>query len=186
MLDQRTAPYAILLLRLALGAFFWAHLYLKFFLYPGGFQQWWDNFALNGYYWFVPWYAVSAEVVGAFLIIPGIYARWASLYALPLMVERGAFHSGAQRFFLCRRRMRIPHRLGDHADGASVGRRWRLCAEAVAIALGVWPQTRGGVARQQIRFGTLQYAEGESGGQLGREGHVWTGGTDVLEVETGI
>jgi putative oxidoreductase len=56
MLDQRTAPYGILLLRLALGAFFWAHLYLKFFLYPGGFHQWWDNFAINGYYWFVPWY----------------------------------------------------------------------------------------------------------------------------------
>lgn len=90
MLDQRTAPYGILLLRLALGAFFWAHLYLKFFLYPGGFHQWWDNFAINGYYWFVPWYAVTAEAAGAFLIIPGIYARWASLYAPPLMV--GAVH----------------------------------------------------------------------------------------------
>jgi len=90
MIDERTAPYGILLMRLTLGAFFWAHIYLKFFLYPGGFHQWWDNFAINGYYWFVPWYAVSAEIVGAFLIIPGIYARWASLYALPLMV--GAAH----------------------------------------------------------------------------------------------
>jgi putative oxidoreductase len=34
--------------------------------------------------------SVTAEAVGAFLIIPGIYARWASLYALPLMV--GAVH----------------------------------------------------------------------------------------------
>jgi len=62
MLDQRTAAYAILLLRLALGAFFCAHICLKFFLYPGGFHQWWDNFAINGYYWFVPWYTISAEV----------------------------------------------------------------------------------------------------------------------------
>ena len=96
MLDQRTGPYGVLLLRLTLGAFFRAHIYLKFFLYPGGFHQWWDNFAINGYYWFVPWYVVSAEVVGAFLIIPGIHARWASLYALPLMV-------GAVYFILVRK-----------------------------------------------------------------------------------
>ena len=63
---------------------------MKFFIYPGGFHRWWDNFAINGYYWFVPWYAVSAEVAGAFLLIPGIYARWASLYAVPLMI--GATH----------------------------------------------------------------------------------------------
>jgi putative oxidoreductase len=99
MLDQRTAAYAILLLRLALGAFFWAHIYLKFFLYPGGFNQWWDNFAINGYYWFVPWFAMSAEVVGAFLIIPGIYARWASLYALPLMIGAGHFMLVRKGFF---------------------------------------------------------------------------------------
>jgi putative oxidoreductase len=47
MLDQRTGPYGVLLLRLTLGAFFWAHIYLKFFLYPGGFHQWWDNFAIT-------------------------------------------------------------------------------------------------------------------------------------------
>jgi putative oxidoreductase len=44
MLDERTAPYGILLLRVALGAFFWAHIYLKFFIYPGGFHQWWRGF----------------------------------------------------------------------------------------------------------------------------------------------
>ncbi len=96
MLDSRTAPYGILLLRVTLGALFLVHLYFKFFVSPGGLEQWWGNFATNGYPRFVPWYAISAEFVGAFLLIPGIYARWASLYALPMMI-------GAAQFWLVRK-----------------------------------------------------------------------------------
>jgi putative oxidoreductase len=96
MLDQQTAPYGALLLRLSLGVLFWAHLYWKFFILPGGLATWWGNFATNGYPWFVPWYAISAEFVGALLLIPGIYARWASLYAVPLMI-------GAAHFWLVRK-----------------------------------------------------------------------------------
>ena len=40
--------------------------------------------------------AISAEVAGALLLIPGIYTRWVSLYALPLMI-------GASYFWLIRR-----------------------------------------------------------------------------------
>jgi putative oxidoreductase len=76
VLDQRTAPYGVLLLRVLLGLLFWAHLYWKFFVLPGGLTQWWGNFPANGYPWFVSWYAISAEFVGALLLIPGIYARW--------------------------------------------------------------------------------------------------------------
>ena len=96
MIDQRTAPYGVLLLRLTLGALFLVHLYWKFFILDGGLPRWWSNFATNGYPWFVPWYAISAEFVGALLIIPGIYTRWASLYALPLMI-------GAAHFWLVRK-----------------------------------------------------------------------------------
>jgi putative oxidoreductase len=96
MLDQRTAPYGVLLLRVLLGLLFWAHLYWKFFVLPGGLTQWWGSFSANGYPWFVPWYAISAEFVGALLLIPGIYARWASLYAVPLMI-------GAAQFWLVRK-----------------------------------------------------------------------------------
>jgi putative oxidoreductase len=96
MLDQRTAPYGVLLLRVLLGLLFWAHLYWKFFVLPGGLTQWWGNFSANGYPWFVPWYAISAEFVGALLLIPGIYARWASLYAVPLMI-------GAAQFWIVRK-----------------------------------------------------------------------------------
>jgi putative oxidoreductase len=90
-LDQRTGPYAALLLRVVLGALFIAHLYWKFFLLKGGVTQWWANFAVNGYPWFVPYYAISAEFIGALCLIPGLYARWVALYALPLMISAAQF-----------------------------------------------------------------------------------------------
>jgi len=96
VLDQRTAPYGVLLLRVSLGLLFWAHLYWKFFVLPGGLTQWWGSFSTNGYPWFVPWYVISAEFVGALLLIPGTYARWASLYAVQLMI-------GAAQFWLVRK-----------------------------------------------------------------------------------
>jgi putative oxidoreductase len=83
--DQRTGPYAVLLLRLVLGALFFTHLYWKFYVLNGGFDAWWGQFATRGYAGFVPYYAVSAEIAGAVCLIPGIYARWAALYAVPLM-----------------------------------------------------------------------------------------------------
>jgi len=95
-LDQRTGPYAALVLRVSLGALFLAHLYWKFFVLDGGFDAWWGNFAVRGYHWYVPYYAISAEVVGALCLIPGIFARWAALYAVPLMI-------GAAHFWLVRK-----------------------------------------------------------------------------------
>jgi putative oxidoreductase len=99
MIDQRTAPYAALLLRLTLGCLFIAHLYWKFAILDGGLDRWWGNFATNGYPSFVPWYCISAEFVGALLIIPGIYARWACLYALPLIAGAAQFWAVRKGFF---------------------------------------------------------------------------------------
>ena len=95
MAAQRAAFYAPLLLRVTLGSLFIAHFFWKFAVFPGGFAHWWSNFADNGYPWFVPWYALSAEVAGALLLIPGVYARWVSLYAIPMML--GAAHFVAVR-----------------------------------------------------------------------------------------
>ncbi|MES2126882.1 MAG: DoxX family protein [Pseudomonadota bacterium] len=92
---KNSAIYAPLLLRLTLGALFIAHLYWKFAVFPGGVDQWRSNFAANGYPWFVPWYVLSAEFAGALLLIPGVYVRWVSLYALPMMI--GAAHFWAVR-----------------------------------------------------------------------------------------
>jgi putative oxidoreductase len=89
------ARYAPLLLRMTLGALFIAHLFWKFFVFPGGLPHWWSNFSANGYPWFVPWYVISAELAGALLLIPGIGVRWVSLYAVPMMI--GAAHFWAIR-----------------------------------------------------------------------------------------
>ena len=75
---------------------FLAHLYWKFEVLPGGLHAWWSNFSANGYPGFVPWYALSAEFAGGLLLIPGIFTRWVSLYALPLMI-------GASHFWLIRK-----------------------------------------------------------------------------------
>jgi putative oxidoreductase len=93
----RTAtPYAALLLRVTLGLMFLAHLYWKFEILPGGVHAWWSGLLKNGYPPVVPWYGISAEFAGALLLIPGMYTRWVSLYALPLMI-------GASYFWLSRR-----------------------------------------------------------------------------------
>jgi uncharacterized membrane protein YphA (DoxX/SURF4 family) len=95
-IEQRTAPYAAFLLRLTLGSPFIAHLYWKFAILPGRIEKWWSSLEANGYHWLVPTYSISAELTGSVLLIPGIYTRWVSLYAIPLMI-------GAAHFWLVRR-----------------------------------------------------------------------------------
>ena len=99
MIDQRTAPYAALLLRVTLGSMFIAHLYWKFAILDGGLNRWWGNFATNGYPSIVPWYCISAEFIGAILLIPGIYTRWVCLYTLPLIVGAAQFWAVRKGFF---------------------------------------------------------------------------------------
>jgi len=48
---------------------FIAHFYWKYAVLDGGFARWWGNFAGNGYASFVPYYVVSAELVGALLLV---------------------------------------------------------------------------------------------------------------------
>lgn len=99
MIDQRTASWAALLLRVALGLLFIAHLYWKFTILDGGLDKWWANFANNGYPSIVPWYCISAEFAGAILLIPGIGTRWVALYALPLIVGAAQYWAERKGFF---------------------------------------------------------------------------------------
>lgn len=88
-----------LMLRVSLGALFIIHLVWKFAVCDGGFRSWWSNFEKNGYPRIVPYYVVSAEILGAVCLIPGIHTRWVCLYALPLMIGAAHFWQISNGFF---------------------------------------------------------------------------------------
>jgi putative oxidoreductase len=88
--------YAPVLLRGLLGGLFIVHLYWKFAILPGGLEAWWSGLLKAGFPAFVPAYVLSAEVAGAVLLIPGIWTRYAALYAIPMM-------AGAAQFWLVRK-----------------------------------------------------------------------------------
>ena len=64
MIDSRTAPYAVVLLRLTLGALAILHLYWKFYVLPGGLDAWWANLNMQGYPNWVVFYVLSGEFAG--------------------------------------------------------------------------------------------------------------------------
>ena len=101
MIDQRTAPYAALFLRVTLGSLAIAHLYWKFFIRAdgAGLMSWWENLNNNGYPDWVVYYVLSAEFAGALMLIPGIYTRWVALYCVPLMVAAAQYWLARTGFF---------------------------------------------------------------------------------------
>lgn len=137
-IDRRSAC-GTLLLRLTVGSLFITHLYWKFGILDGGLMKWWGNFAVAGYPSIVPWYAISAEVVGAALITAGLFTRWACLYTIPFMV-------GAAHFWLVRKGFFFT------AAGAELPVLWTLLLIVQAL-LGSGPASVDGwrAAREQCR-----------------------------------
>src|SRR3569623_1040571 len=84
MIDNATAPYAVLFLRLCLGALFIAHAMLKVrvFTIPGT-VKYFQSLGLPG--WFA-YATIAAELGGAACLILGIYPRYVALLLIPLMV----------------------------------------------------------------------------------------------------
>lgn len=84
MIDSATAPYAILLLRLCLGAMFIAHAMLKVrvFTIPGT-VKYFESLGLPG---FVAYITIAAELGGAAALIFGIWPRYVALLLIPLML----------------------------------------------------------------------------------------------------
>ena len=95
-IDQRTAPYAALFLRITLGLFAIAHIYWKFYIRPDGLEGWWNGLAQASYPNWVIVYVLSGEFIGAICLIPGIFTRWVALYTMPLI-------AGAAQFWLVRK-----------------------------------------------------------------------------------
>lgn len=84
MIDLATAPYAVLLLRLCLGAIFIAHAMLKWrvFTIPGTIK-FFQSLGLPGWFAYV---TIAAELGGAACLILGIFPRIVALLLLPLVL----------------------------------------------------------------------------------------------------
>ncbi len=80
MIDERTGPFGLFILRLAMGILFIAHAALKIFVVtPAGTVKF---FAMLGLPPGVAYFIMALEVVGGFALVLGVYARW---FAVPLL-----------------------------------------------------------------------------------------------------
>jgi putative oxidoreductase len=84
VIDPVTAPYAVLLLRLCLGAMFIAHAMLKWrvFTIPGT-VAFFQSLGLPGWLAYV---TIAVELLGAACLILGIYPRYVALLLIPLIL----------------------------------------------------------------------------------------------------
>ncbi len=84
MNDTRTTPYAALLLRIALGILFLAHLGLKLFVFtPAGTAKYFESLGLPGG---LAYLVMVVELVGALALLLGVYARIVAIVLIPLLL----------------------------------------------------------------------------------------------------
>ncbi|MES0811068.1 DoxX family protein [Roseibium sp. SCPC15] len=92
MIDSKTAPYAALLLRVSLGVLFLAHAGLKLFVFtPTGTAGFFQSLGLPGALAYV---TIALEVIGALLLISGLYVRIVSLALIPILLGAIVFVHG--------------------------------------------------------------------------------------------
>ncbi|MPZ10940.1 MAG: DoxX family membrane protein [Kiloniellaceae bacterium] len=93
MIDNRTAPYAALVLRVALGAMFLAHsLYLKVFIFTvAGTVGFFESLGLPG---LLAYLTILAEIGGGIALILGFQTRLVALALLPVLLGATWVHAG--------------------------------------------------------------------------------------------
>lgn len=97
MIDTRTAPYAALLLRLALGILFLAHAGLKIFVFtPAGTAAFFAKLGLPGGLAYV---TIAWELIGAVALIVGFWPRIAAVALVPILLGAIFTVHGAAGFF---------------------------------------------------------------------------------------
>ena len=91
MIDNRTAPYAAFVLRLALGVMFIAHALLKVvvFTVPGT-VQFFESVGFPGWLAYV---TIVAELAGGALILIGFKTRWVALATVPVLLGALSVHA---------------------------------------------------------------------------------------------
>ena len=97
MIDNRTAPYAALTLRIALGIVFLAHAGLKVFVFtPAGAAQFFGSLGLPPA---LAYLTIAAETAGGIALILGFFTRWVALALIPVLLGAIAFVHGPAGFF---------------------------------------------------------------------------------------
>jgi putative oxidoreductase len=93
VIDQRTAPYAALVLRVTLGVMFIAHsLVLKHFTYTlPGTAQFFESIGLPGALAYLTFWA---ELLGGIALVAGFATRWVALALIPILIGATWVHIG--------------------------------------------------------------------------------------------
>jgi putative oxidoreductase len=93
MIDSRTAPYAALLLRVALGIMFLAHsVILKLMTFTlAGTAQFFESLGLPAP---LAYLTFAAEAIGGALLVLGVQSRLAALALVPVLLGATWVHAG--------------------------------------------------------------------------------------------
>ena len=92
MLHTKTAPYAALVLRVALGVMFIAHAALKIFVFtPAGTVGFFQSLGLPGP---LAYAVIAAELIGGLALIFGVATRWVAVALLPVLLGATWVHAG--------------------------------------------------------------------------------------------
>ncbi|HEV2431856.1 MAG TPA: DoxX family protein [Burkholderiales bacterium] len=93
MIDNRTAPYAALVLRVSLGVMYIAHsLVLKYFTFTlAGTAQFFESLGLPGALAYLTFWA---ELIGGVLLLAGIGTRVVALGLIPILLGATWVHAG--------------------------------------------------------------------------------------------
>lgn len=83
MIDQKTAPYAALVLRVSLGTMFIAHALLKILVFtPAGTVSFFESLGLPRFFVYI---TMAVELAGGTALILGVATRWVSLGLIPVL-----------------------------------------------------------------------------------------------------
>jgi putative oxidoreductase len=92
MIDIRTAPYAALALRVALGVMFMAHALLKYYVFTlPGTVKFFESLGLPGPLAYLTFWA---ELLGGALILAGVGTRWVAAGLIPVLLGAAWAHAG--------------------------------------------------------------------------------------------
>lgn len=92
MTDNRTAPYAALLLRLALGVMFLAHGFTKLLIFtPAGTAKFFESIGFAGW---LAYPIIAFEIIAGALLILGIFPRGVAVVATVQLLVASVVHFG--------------------------------------------------------------------------------------------